>query len=235
MNCGQSSRSSMSAGLNFQYLVGSVSRASRRAFCSPGEMCSMTLSTVVPSAVSSLLEVDDLAVARLDHLGRREVPHPVHDHVLVVRAVEDAQHAGGGQLLADAPEEVVRLLLVGRRLELGDVHAVRIRPTRRRGRRCRPCPRCPSPAARAGCGGDLPRGRWRRASPAARRAARHPRRATSRPPSCPHRNRAWMRGPPSRGRRRPRRAAAARCLGRDSSRHASAAAAPRSAPVRGTA
>ena len=45
-------------------------------------------------------------------------------HVLVVRTVEDAEHAGSRRFLADAPQEVVRLLLLGRCLERGDVDTV---------------------------------------------------------------------------------------------------------------
>ena len=39
----------MSPGWNFQYFVGSSSRASSRFFCSSAEMCSMHLMTAVPA------------------------------------------------------------------------------------------------------------------------------------------------------------------------------------------
>ena len=52
-----------------------------------------------------------------------ELAHAHRDDVLVVRAVEDGEHAGRRELLADAPEEVVRELLGRRAAERDDVHA----------------------------------------------------------------------------------------------------------------
>jgi hypothetical protein len=61
------------------------------------------------------LEVVDRAVAPLDLLRRRELAHARDQHVLVVRAVEDPDHAGRRHFLLDAPEEVVLALDRGRR------------------------------------------------------------------------------------------------------------------------
>ena len=72
-----------------------------------------------------LLEGVDLAVARLDLLGRRELAHLDDEHLLVVRAVEDADRAAARRGLVHAPEEIVGALLLARRAEGGDVHAER--------------------------------------------------------------------------------------------------------------
>jgi len=72
------------------------------------------------------LEVVDRAVAALDLRGVGEAAHPGDQHVLVVRAVEDTDVAGLRQPLLDAPEEVVRALLLGGGLEAVDPYALRV-------------------------------------------------------------------------------------------------------------
>ena len=59
---------------------------------------------------------------RCQHLG----VHAHHQHLLVVRAVEDADAAALGQRLGDAPEEVVIELLRARRLEGMHLAALRV-------------------------------------------------------------------------------------------------------------
>ncbi len=49
-----------------------------------------------------------------------------HQHILVLRAIEDADDALGGRAFVDAPEEVVGELLGGGLLEAGDVTADRV-------------------------------------------------------------------------------------------------------------
>lgn len=70
------------------------------------------------------LEVDDLAVARLDLVSRCELTHLPDEHVIMVRAIEDADHADTGQLLLDTLQEVVGELVGGGLLEGGQVHAL---------------------------------------------------------------------------------------------------------------
>jgi len=68
------------------------------------------------------LEGVDLVVASAPlGLGNRLV-NPRHEHVLVMRAVEHADDPGRRQGPANAPQEVVGLLLGGRALEAGDLH-----------------------------------------------------------------------------------------------------------------
>ena len=55
--------------------------------------------------------------------------NPNHEHLLVVRPVEDADHAAPRQLLFVAPEIVVVQLLVRGDLEGVDVHPLRIHAT----------------------------------------------------------------------------------------------------------
>ena len=72
------------------------------------------------------LERGDVVVALLDLVGGGELAHPPDEHVLVVRAVEDADLADGGQLLLDPPQEVVAELLLGGALEGRELHALRV-------------------------------------------------------------------------------------------------------------
>jgi hypothetical protein len=51
---------------------------------------------------------------------------PDDQHVLVVGPVEDPEVARVGQRVADPPQEVVSELLVGRRLEAGDLDTLRV-------------------------------------------------------------------------------------------------------------
>ena len=80
-----------------------------------------------PLAHEHPLEVVDRVVARAPQRLGREVLDAHDEHVLVVRAVEDADHAVGGRGLVVAPEEVVRELLAGGLLERVHAHARRVR------------------------------------------------------------------------------------------------------------
>ena len=52
--------------------------------------------------------------------------HANHEHLFVVRPVEDADLSSGGKPAGVPPEVVVRVLLVGRLLEAAHVHALGI-------------------------------------------------------------------------------------------------------------
>src|SRR4051812_14927152 len=67
------------------------------------------------------LERVDVAEAGGPHAGRGELLDTDDDDVLVVGTVEDADAARLGGCPSDAPEEIVRTLLFGRRLERLDV------------------------------------------------------------------------------------------------------------------
>ena len=71
-----------------------------------------------------LLEAPDGGVPLLHLLRRREPPHAVDQDVLVVGPVEDADHPGLREPPADAPQEVVVLLLLRRCLEGVVLHAL---------------------------------------------------------------------------------------------------------------
>ena len=71
------------------------------------------------------LEIVDLAVALRGGLGADVFVHHGHQHVFVVAAVVDHHLARGGQLLLDAPQEVVAALQLGRRLPGVGAHAQR--------------------------------------------------------------------------------------------------------------
>jgi hypothetical protein len=89
----------------------------------------------VPAQVT--LEPADVRVAILEDLLRLRLDgqplaleelgmHADHQHLLVVRAVEDADAAALGEALRAAPEKVVVELFVARRLEGGDLASLRI-------------------------------------------------------------------------------------------------------------
>ena len=75
----------MSAGLYFQYLSGRSSRSASRAFCSSSETNIATLIDRRATVDEFLLERVDLVVAGAPHVGRHQVVHTDHQHVLVVR------------------------------------------------------------------------------------------------------------------------------------------------------
>ena len=89
-------------------------------------MCSITLMMLTPSAASSFSNATICPYRSLDHRGRRHRMHALDEHVLVVRPVEDPDEAGRRHLGAHSPQEIVRALLGGRRLERRDLHALRI-------------------------------------------------------------------------------------------------------------
>ena len=71
------------------------------------------------------LEGIDLVVALLDLILGRELAHPADQHVLVMRAVEDADEAAARRGDMRAPEEIVRQFFLARLLERGDDDAER--------------------------------------------------------------------------------------------------------------
>ena len=73
-----------------------------------------------------LLEVVDLSVAGLAHVLLDEAVNAGYKNILVVGAVEDGHHAARGDLLVDAPEEVVCFLQGRRDFERGDVAPLRV-------------------------------------------------------------------------------------------------------------
>ena len=119
----------MSAGLNFQYLSGLSRRESSRSFCSVGADVEHALDDHVTLGDQPGLELVDLVVPTLHRLRVGQPVHPDDQDVLVVRPVEDPEVARGREGVAHAPQEVVLLLLVGRRLEAGDLHALRVDQT----------------------------------------------------------------------------------------------------------
>ena len=72
-----------------------------------------------------LLEGVDLVIALLDHVSGRIAPHLHHQHVLVVRAVEDADVAPRRAHLVHAPEIVLGEFVGVWRLERCHLHADR--------------------------------------------------------------------------------------------------------------
>jgi hypothetical protein len=70
------------------------------------------------------LEVRDVAVALFPQAARHQVVHPHHQHVLVVRAVEDGELRRTPAHAVHAPQEVVAALLRGRHAE-GDTRTPR--------------------------------------------------------------------------------------------------------------
>ena len=161
-------RSSTSPGLYFQYLVGSSSRAASRSFCSSAETCRKHLIDRRAGRGELRLPGVDRPVAARPDPARDELVHPDHQHVLVVGAVEDPDHAGRRQLPRDPPQERVGALLGGRLLERLDLDALRVDHARSRAGSRRPCRRCPSPAAPPRCSAHRARrpGRPRTAAPA---------------------------------------------------------------------
>ena len=73
-----------------------------------------------------MFECVDLVVACAPHLGRHQVVDPHDQHVLVVRAVEHPDVAGGRQRGADPPQIVMCALLLGGHAEAGVPDALRI-------------------------------------------------------------------------------------------------------------
>jgi hypothetical protein len=67
----------------------------------------------------------DLPEARLDVGGRRQLADSPDQHVLVVRAVEDADEAASRRGEVGAPQEIVRQLFFARSAEGCDVHSER--------------------------------------------------------------------------------------------------------------
>src|SRR5712692_6997374 len=72
------------------------------------------------------LEAVDELVTTLDDIERGEIVDPHDQHVLVMRAVEDADVSREGQAAPDAPEEAVPLLRGGRLLEGRDLDRLRV-------------------------------------------------------------------------------------------------------------
>ena len=137
MYLSQSLRSATSPISNFQRLAGSSSRARKRWRCSSFETCRKNLRTSTPlrarwrSKSRMLLKRSSQMSLPTSAFGSRWRArhlrvHAHHQHLLVVRAVEDADAAALGQRLGDAPEEIVIELLGARRLEGMHLAALRI-------------------------------------------------------------------------------------------------------------
>ena len=123
MYSSHSTRLSRSPGLYFQCFVGSSRRSSRRAFCSSARDVQEALHDRRAVRRERLLEALDRAVAPRPGPPVGQLQDADGHDVLVVRAIEDAEHARLRELAADPPQEVVRELLGRRALEGGDVHA----------------------------------------------------------------------------------------------------------------
>ena len=119
----------MSAGLNFQCL-------------SVVQPCPQSVALLVLGDVQEALddggavfgqvrlEVVDRLVPVVDRRGGGELADPRDEHVLVVRAVEEPDHARPWSLLPDSPEEPPLALCRGRRLERRDVQTLGIQHCR---------------------------------------------------------------------------------------------------------
>ena len=116
-----SARVSMSSGLNFQSLSGLSSRWSSRSLDSSLEMCRKHLTTVVPSATRRSSKRLMVAVAPRPGAAVDELADPHHDDVLVVRAVEDAEHPRLRARACGCARGSRAQLLLGGRLEGRDV------------------------------------------------------------------------------------------------------------------
>ena len=86
----------------------------------------MHLTITTPTRTSSASKSLICAVALLDRLGRRQRVHAGDQHVLVVGPVEDADVAGLGHALRMRHRKSCCALLPRRRLEAGDLHALRV-------------------------------------------------------------------------------------------------------------
>ena len=106
-------------------------RSRKRSACSSREMCRNSLTTIVPSFARCCSNALMARVALLPDLLRGELLDAHDEHVLVVRAVEDADLAALREHVVDAPEEVVRELGRARGLEAGDAHAHRVEAAER--------------------------------------------------------------------------------------------------------
>ncbi len=82
----------------------------------------------VPFLRQHLLEVVDQVVAFRPHRLRHELVHAHHQHVLVMRAVEDHDLALARRAQVGAPEKIVGELLLARLLEAEHRRPLRIHP-----------------------------------------------------------------------------------------------------------
>ena len=115
-----------SSSVSFHDFSGSSLRASKRLSCSSSETCIQNLISIMPSAASVRLELVDLVVgARPLRLGG-ELLDALDEHAPVPRAVEHRHAAPARERGPEAPQEVVALLVVGRRRELHDAHVARV-------------------------------------------------------------------------------------------------------------
>src|ERR1700691_3494245 len=72
------------------------------------------------------LECDDLGVGALPLVFARETLNALDQHAPVIAAVKQAHAALPGDVRPESPEEVVALLTVARRRELGDREMARV-------------------------------------------------------------------------------------------------------------
>src|SRR6187200_2162472 len=77
-------------------------------------------------ADEALLPGIDLVVTLAPHRLLNQVVYPYHEHILVVRPIEDADHARRWQLTLDTPQVRVCPLLLGRSLERFDRDTLRV-------------------------------------------------------------------------------------------------------------
>ena len=78
-------------------------------------MCSQNLTRIRPSTHERSLEVDDLVVRPRPLLGRGEALDALDEHTAVPAAIEHAHPAEAGDLAEEAAQEVMPLLVGGRR------------------------------------------------------------------------------------------------------------------------
>ena len=89
-------------------------------------MWSQNLIRIVPSSDEASLEIVDLVVGAHPLLAGRESLDPLHQDAPVPGAVENRHPALARQHGPEAPEELVALLVVRRRLELDHAHMARV-------------------------------------------------------------------------------------------------------------
>src|SRR5829696_8929227 len=120
------SRLRQSSSVSFQDLSGSFSRRLKRFSCSSPEMCIQNLIRINPLVGQGALEAVDLVIGAQPLLPGREALHALDQHPAVPGAVEHRHPSPAGERQPEAPQEVMPLLVVGRRRELDDADVARI-------------------------------------------------------------------------------------------------------------
>src|SRR2546423_15645613 len=133
----QSLRSATSFMENFHCLAGSSSRARRRRRCSALEICRKNLSTKDTVAGKMSLKGANVFETLLPYVFAEELGWQLlarqhfrmdahHNHLFIIRAVENADSPAGRQADRRTPEEVMIELVRARRLERMNLAALRI-------------------------------------------------------------------------------------------------------------